>query len=115
SCTGASPALNAGAPGTTGERPDCQPIDQRSVSRPQGARCDIGAFEVAAVGAFLVDPEDPTVKANDVLLLRFTWTHPGVWRDLDTLELRVVDEAGQPIIWVRWDETTNLLSLFDDK
>ena len=33
-----SPAINAAAPA-------CPPTDQRGVVRPQGARCDIGAFE----------------------------------------------------------------------
>lgn len=37
-----SPALDAAA--TAG----CLAIDQRGVARPQGARCDIGAFELAA-------------------------------------------------------------------
>lgn len=36
-----SPALNNGDPAT------CQPNDQRGVGRPQGAGCDIGAFEMA--------------------------------------------------------------------
>ncbi|MCS7056169.1 MAG: CSLREA domain-containing protein [Thermoflexales bacterium] len=36
-----SPALNNGDPAT------CRPNDQRGVWRPQGARCDIGAFEMA--------------------------------------------------------------------
>lgn len=36
-----SPALDSGDPAT------CQPHDQRGVWRPQGARCDIGAFEMA--------------------------------------------------------------------
>ncbi len=38
--TAASPAFNAGA--------DCPPTDQRGVARPQGAGCDLGAFEVIA-------------------------------------------------------------------
>ena len=41
-----SPAIDAGnpaAPGSGGNA--CEATDQRGVSRPQGARCDIGAFE----------------------------------------------------------------------
>jgi CSLREA domain-containing protein len=34
-----SPAIDAGGP-------DCSPTDQRGVPRPQGAACDIGAYEV---------------------------------------------------------------------
>jgi CSLREA domain-containing protein len=37
-----SPAVDAGGP-------NCPPTDQRGVSRPQGAACDIGAYEFAAV------------------------------------------------------------------
>jgi hypothetical protein len=36
----ASPAFDAGA--------NCPPIDQRGVARPQGAACDLGAFELVA-------------------------------------------------------------------
>jgi hypothetical protein len=36
-----SPAINAG------DDAQCPATDQRGVSRPQGAHCDIGAFELA--------------------------------------------------------------------
>ena len=39
-----SPAIDAGNPST------CLATDQRGVARPQGARCDIGAFELEATG-----------------------------------------------------------------
>jgi hypothetical protein len=38
-----SPAINAGDAAT------CQATDQRGVSRPQGAPCDVGAYEISAV------------------------------------------------------------------
>jgi CSLREA domain-containing protein len=44
-----SPAIDAGSrapPG--GDGGACAPLDQRGVSRPQGSRCDIGAYELAA-------------------------------------------------------------------
>jgi CSLREA domain-containing protein len=41
-----SPALDAGSPADAGAPGACQPIDQRDVTRPQGPRCDIGAFEL---------------------------------------------------------------------
>src|SRR5262249_2886496 len=56
-----SPALNNGA-----DAPDvdafyrCLPIDERGVTRPQGAHCDIGAVEVRA-GSTYADPSDVTV------------------------------------------------------
>jgi hypothetical protein len=39
-----SPAIDAGNPAT------CLPMDQRGVSRPQGATCDIGAYEYTTPG-----------------------------------------------------------------
>ncbi|OAN47222.1 hypothetical protein A6A03_00300 [Chloroflexus islandicus] len=41
--TAGSPAFNAGNNGT------CAATDQRGVSRPQGGRCDIGAFELSVI------------------------------------------------------------------
>jgi CSLREA domain-containing protein len=42
-----SPAKNAGAPGAANDADDraCMRTDQRGVARPQGAACDIGAYE----------------------------------------------------------------------
>lgn len=41
-----SPAIDGGNPGTPGTGGGtCEAVDQRGVARPQGARCDIGAFE----------------------------------------------------------------------
>src|SRR5207253_3947622 len=43
-----SPAINAGNPATPGSGGSaCTAVDQRGVHRPQGPRCDIGAFEFA--------------------------------------------------------------------
>src|SRR5262249_56033316 len=48
-----SAALAAANPATPGSGdPTCEATDQRNVSRPQGPRCDIGAFEgCAAAGS----------------------------------------------------------------
>jgi CSLREA domain-containing protein len=47
-----SAALDAGNPATPGSGdPTCEATDQRNVSRPQGPRCDIGAFEGCAAGS----------------------------------------------------------------
>ncbi|MCX7791115.1 MAG: CSLREA domain-containing protein [Chloroflexaceae bacterium] len=46
--TAGSPAINAGDNAT------CAATDQRGVSRPQGGRCDIGAFEMVFVSLPLV-------------------------------------------------------------
>jgi Zn-dependent metalloprotease len=39
-----SPAVNAGNPAT------CRPTDQRGIARPQGSKCDIGAYEYTVPG-----------------------------------------------------------------
>jgi hypothetical protein len=41
-----SPARNAGSPAAAGADGACETTDQRGVARPQGGRCDIGAFEI---------------------------------------------------------------------
>ncbi len=59
-----SPAIDAGDDAT------CEPTDQRGVSRPQGAHCDIGAYEVElqlAVNS-LDDPGDGTCDASECTL-----------------------------------------------
>jgi CSLREA domain-containing protein len=48
-------ALSAGSPAIdAGDNSSCTATDQRGVSRPQGAACDIGAFEYQAANIFLV-------------------------------------------------------------
>ena len=67
-----SPAIDAGDPG------GCPPTDQRGIARPQGAVCDIGAFELAGPAAAppaagpppVVPPKAaarPAVKASDII------------------------------------------------
>jgi CSLREA domain-containing protein len=56
-------ALVAGSPAVDANTEICPPTpptDQRGVSRPQGLHCDIGAFELAAVGGL------PTLSINNV-------------------------------------------------
>ena len=40
---------------------DCQPTDQRGITRPQGAACDIGAFEFTVMPPTLPSPQTPSV------------------------------------------------------
>jgi hypothetical protein len=52
-----SPAINTGnpvAPGSGGNA--CPAVDQRNVARPQGGRCDIGAYESNALTITLLSP-----------------------------------------------------------
>ena len=57
-------ALNGGSPAIDAGNPGCPPpaTDQRGVGRPQGARCDIGAFE--AVGSAMVSLPAPPVTGH---------------------------------------------------
>ena len=86
SCAAASPAIGTASPDVDPGIPGtvvlgaCANSDQRGVGRPQGTRCDIGAFEVAPVGAFLVTPGEAAVEAGEALFLEFTWTHTHRWR-----------------------------------
>jgi len=59
-------ALLAGSPAIDAGSPDCPPpaTDQRGVSRPQGAACDIGAFELESEAFFLVIDEDSIDNGN---------------------------------------------------
>jgi hypothetical protein len=45
----------------------------------------------------------------------FTWTVPVPlnWHDLQSLQLRIRDDAGTAL-WVRWDEPSNTFSLFNE-
>jgi hypothetical protein len=65
SCTGASPAINAGNPAQPGTTADgCPATDQRGVSRFQD-RCDIGAYEVDnSTGGFTTDGVSPNRAGN---------------------------------------------------
>jgi CSLREA domain-containing protein len=120
-----SPAVDRGSPATTGSTA-CATVDQRGLSRSVDgngdgvARCDIGAFEwhppSFLLGTFSLAPEDATVAVQDDLPLSFGWTVPGPsWRVLDTLELRIRDDA-RTILWVRFHEaagTPGTLALVD--
>jgi len=64
SCTGLSPAIDAG------DNVGCPGADQRGVARPQGAACDIGAYEVGSLATATPTPTPtPTPTAcRDILL-----------------------------------------------
>lgn len=123
-----SPAIDGGV-----NTIECSLVDQRGVTRPQGARCDSGAVESTnpgLVGASVVTPTAVTAVVGESTRLTLTWTHPVRWRDLDTVDLqwRGVDAAGQATLplWVRLTEgvmasdgvtvtntVTNGVTLFD--
>jgi predicted outer membrane repeat protein len=69
-----SPAIDAGDPS------NCPATDQRGVSRPQGARCDMGAYEaesytltiISAHGTVAKSPDKITYPEGDVVQLTAT-------------------------------------------
>ena len=65
-----SPAIDAGN-GTT-----CLTTDQRGVLRPQGAVCDIGAFELVDAGApdTSIDSETPSTTPTESTTMEFTFS-----------------------------------------
>jgi CSLREA domain-containing protein len=64
-----SPALNAIA------AVDCTVNeDQRGIPRPQGAGCDVGAFEVAESLASMPAPSNLTVTATGLSTVQLSWT-----------------------------------------
>lgn len=86
-------------------------VDQRGLPRPRAgsragvANCDVGAIEVQGVrGEPAVTATQAGVRrAGDPLDLSYSWRVPdgGTWRDLVTLDLRLVDD-GRVVFWVRW-------------
>jgi uncharacterized repeat protein (TIGR01451 family) len=70
------------------------------------------ATPVTNVGAFEVKTPS-TVTAGQHVPIELGWTVPGgKWRELKTVDLRVLDDAGT-VLWVRFDEAANTLSLFN--
>jgi predicted outer membrane repeat protein len=66
-------ALLAGSPAIdAGDDANCPEIDQRGVSRPQGAHCDIGAFE--GVGYLPTDTLTPTFTPSETPTITPTLT-----------------------------------------
>ncbi|MBI5704366.1 MAG: M4 family metallopeptidase, partial [Chloroflexi bacterium] len=67
-----SPAIDAGNPATPGSGGNaCLAIDQRGVSRPDGTRCDIGAFEGSV--PWVPSPLATTYTANNTSSLPGTF------------------------------------------
>ncbi|MGH7179552.1 MAG: DUF7594 domain-containing protein, partial [Tepidisphaeraceae bacterium] len=79
-----------------------------------GAQLIISGISGANVGTSVLTPGAVDLPKNGKVTYKLEWTHPGVWRDLDTIELRIVNDAGV-LAWIKWDETTNALSLGDPK
>jgi hypothetical protein len=64
------------------------------------------------LGTAALDPDDSVVGVGEPVNLSLAWTHPVGWRQLDSVDLRIVDDEGE-ILAVRWHETENSFSLFN--
>jgi CSLREA domain-containing protein len=108
-----SPAINAGNDASCAAAP-VNNLDQRGITRPQDAHCDLGAFEV-------VDENPPTVSAitiaNDVnsqpSLLDFTVTfsEPVTGVDVSDFTLTTSDISGAAVSGVTGSGTTYTVSV----
>lgn len=90
-----SPAINAGNPaGCTDFSGNPLTTDQRGVTRPQGPRCDIGAFE-AAVPAFSRGPEVAgKPRVGQTLACTFTLDSSDVNATTQVMWLRGTTQVG---------------------
>ncbi|MGH7820400.1 MAG: hypothetical protein ACREQ9_11540, partial [Candidatus Binatia bacterium] len=59
------------------------------------------------VGTSELIPSDSSVEAGDRMPLTLRWTHPVRWRELDSLDLRLVAEDGEVAVWAKFTEATN--------
>jgi uncharacterized repeat protein (TIGR02543 family) len=91
-----SPAIDAGNDAVCDDNPGPNNLDQRGVTRPQGAGCDIGAFELgvytiditSAHGTVTKSPDQTTYHYGDVVQLTATpntgWTFANWTGDLNS-------------------------------
>lgn len=82
-------AMDAGNPGAAGSGyPNCAADDQRDVIRPQGVRCDIGAYEAQVADLAVLKTVAATpVEVNETIVFTVTVTNNGpTGADLVTLE-----------------------------
>lgn len=82
-----------------------------SISDGQG----IGAIlndDGISVGIADLMPADSFAIPGEITTLTLRWLHPERWRDLDTVDLRLVDDEGVAF-WARFDEADDTLALCD--
>lgn len=107
---GLSPAIDAGNPSgcvfgnniplTTDQRGFPRPTDGNGAG---GAQCDIGAFEVGAVGIGSISPNNGSSMPGEYVLFDVAWDSPTRWRDLNTVDLRF-KRGKQRVLWLRFTE-----------
>lgn len=65
------------------------------------------------VGEFTLTPSNAVAIPGQPVFLELTWKHPNLWTDLDSVQLRLVNNEGV-VFWLRFDEATRTLAFYDD-
>ena len=104
-----SPAINAG-----GVNSICAAADQRSISRPQGAQCDIGAFEsqafsIPSVLSILRANTNPTSASS--LNFTVTFSEPVTGVDTGDFSLTTSGVSGSSVNHVSGSGTTYIVTV----
>jgi hypothetical protein len=112
-------ALLTGSPAQeSGSNTNCPSRDQRGISRPSGARCDIGAFEKelrVGLGTASLTPAALTTTTDQTSTLTLSWTVPVTmtWTDLRTIDLQL--ESGETqLAVIRFSQGVTVTEEFTD-
>ena len=79
---------------------------------------DAGAVSIrygSSVGTFTLAPDAQVIHTGKRATWTLTWNHPRNWHALDDLHFRILDEKGRIVAWVRWDESSNTFSVYDER
>jgi MYXO-CTERM domain-containing protein len=85
------------------------------VGAPIGDAFGVGTIlsdEGLDVGVPELSPASPVTAPGDLTELALRWEHPERWRELDTVDLRLLD-GDRPVFWARFDEAANTLAPCD--
>lgn len=74
----------------------------------------IGIRYGVRVGTFELTPARADLAVGDEHAVALTWTHPRAWREMDSIELRLVDDDGA-FLWLRFDERAGTLRLLEPR
>ncbi len=64
------------------------------------------------VGVFTAETSAAQVSPGSPFDITLRWTHPNAWRDLATVQVRLMSDFGV-VGWIRFDEATGLVSFWD--
>lgn len=90
-------------------------IDSRGASQTSAGGFDSLTIRRSQtdIGTFTLTPQHATTDSHGRAILAVQWTVPGnSWHDLTTIDIRLRDEAGRAI-WLRFDEASNTLRLYN--